>query len=147
VFINFNSTMASPASLRDLYTDPSSAWAFLSPQPGQSSPPNSATPSSSTPSYQWSARPAQNSVFDLSPSLDFTESDSVNVTVVLKGLLASAFMQYTSTAIAMPWEVGKMLLQVQWVPRETGEPEPNDELDEEEDAVSVSLDAYKFSHH
>jgi hypothetical protein len=32
-------------------------------------------------------------------------------------LLASAFLQYTTTAIAMPWEVGKVLLQVQWVPK------------------------------
>jgi mitochondrial fusion and transport protein UGO1 len=137
--------MTSPASLRDLYTDPSSNWAFLSPQPGQSSPPN-ATISASTPSYQWSTRPAQNSIFDLSPSLDFSEPDSINVTLVLKGLLATAFMQYTSTAIAMPWEVGKMLLQVQWVPRDAGEPEPELE-EEEEDVVSIPIDLTHFTSH
>ncbi|KAG8798158.1 hypothetical protein FRC17_007547, partial [Serendipita sp. 399] len=37
--------------------------------------------------------------------------------IALKALLASAFIQYTTTAIAMPWEVGKVLLQVQWVPK------------------------------
>jgi hypothetical protein len=34
----------------------------------------------------------------------------------LKVLIASALLGYTTTAIAMPWEVGKCLLQVQWVP-------------------------------
>jgi mitochondrial fusion and transport protein UGO1 len=65
---------------------------------------------------------------------------------VLKGLLATAFMQYTSTAIAMPWEVGKMLLQVQWVPRDAGEPEPELE-EEEEDIVSIPVDLAHFTSH
>jgi fusion and transport protein UGO1 len=42
-------------------------------------------------------------------------------------------MQYTNTAIVMPWEVGRLLLQVQWVPRDAGEPELNAETAEEED--------------
>ena len=33
-------------------------------------------------------------------------------------MISSALMQYTSTAMAMPFEVGKTLLQVQWSPRE-----------------------------
>lgn len=37
---------------------------------------------------------------------------------MLKAIVAAAFMQYTTAAIAMPWDVGKLLLQVQWVPRE-----------------------------
>jgi fusion and transport protein UGO1 len=49
-------------------------------------------------------------------------------------------MQYTSTAIAMPWEVGRLLLQVQWVPRDAGEPEPGTEIAEEDDeAVCIDL--------
>lgn len=36
----------------------------------------------------------------------------------------------------MPWEVGKLLLQVQWVPRDTGDPDPVTDLEEEDDAVS-----------
>jgi len=43
------------------------------------------------------------------------------VAKVFKALVASAVLQYTSTAIVMPWEVGKLLLQVQWVPRDAGE--------------------------
>jgi mitochondrial fusion and transport protein UGO1 len=47
------------------------------------------------------------------------EPGYITASVILKGIVASAFLQYGSTAIAMPWEVGKMLLQVQWVPRDT----------------------------
>ena len=36
----------------------------------------------------------------------------------IKGLLVSGALQYTSTCLAMPFEIGKLLLQVQWVPRE-----------------------------
>jgi fusion and transport protein UGO1 len=41
----------------------------------------------------------------------------------------------------MPWEVGKLLLQVQWVPRDTGDPsaeleEEGEDEEEEADAVS-----------
>lgn len=51
--------------------------------------------------------------------------------LLLKTLVASAFLQYTTTAIAMPWEVGKLLLQVQWVPRDAAE------SDDEEPVVEV----------
>lgn len=50
-----------------------------------------------------------------------------------KALVASAVLQYTSTAIVMPWEVGKLLLQVQWVPRDAGEEMDVDDLDDEEE--------------
>lgn len=36
-------------------------------------------------------------------------------------MLASTLLHYSSTAIAMPWEVGKLLLQVQWVPRDASD--------------------------
>jgi fusion and transport protein UGO1 len=49
--------------------------------------------------------------------------------IALKALLASAFLQYTTTAIAMPWEVGKVLLQVQWVPKRFEEGEFGLELE------------------
>jgi fusion and transport protein UGO1 len=57
--------------------------------------------------------------------------------LLVKSLVASAVLQYTSTAIAMPWEVGKMLLQVQWVPRNAVLPEQiPDEGGEDEEVVS-----------
>lgn len=128
--------MSAPASLRELYIDPSSAWAFIpptSPQPVQAS-----EPAPSGPSYQWSTRPSHNSIFDLSPSLDLSEPSSSNAANLLKTLVASAVLQYTSTAIAMPWEVGKLLLQVQWVPRHVGEPEEPEYIEENDDVLSDS---------
>lgn len=126
--------MGTPASLRDLYIDPSTAWAFV--PPSTTSPPVKITESApSGPSYQWSTRPSHNSIFDLSPSLDLSEPSGVNAANLLKTLVASAVLQYTSTAIAMPWEVGKLLLQVQWVPRDAGEPEEPELVEDNDDAV------------
>jgi hypothetical protein len=51
-------------------------------------------------------------------------------------------MQYATTAIAMPFEVGKTLLQVQWIPREqtddAEEDKPPETMREEEDVVCIS---------
>ncbi|KAG6910550.1 hypothetical protein DXG01_009500 [Tephrocybe rancida] len=129
--------MSAPPSLRDLYIDSSSAWAFIPPAvplPAAAAP----EPTSSGASYQWSTRPSHNSIFDLSPSLDLSEPSGINVTNLLKALVASAVLQYSSTAIAMPWEVGKLLLQVQWVPRDVGEPEEQEIIDDNDDALSDS---------
>lgn len=114
-----SNVMTTPSSLRDLYIDPSSAWSFLPPQPN-----TAVSPPSPAPVYQWSARPSHNSILDLSPSLDLSEPSGINASQLLKAFAASAVLQYTSTAIVMPWEVGKLLLQVQWVPRDAGDPEP-----------------------
>jgi len=46
------------------------------------------------------------------------EPSGVEIRLLLKSLIAGAVLQYTSTALAMPFEVGKLLLQVQWVPRD-----------------------------
>jgi hypothetical protein len=140
--INYNiNAMTAPPSLRDLYNYPSSAWSFL-PAPTPSSDTTSPAHSqvvSPTYQYQWSTRPSYNSIFDLSPSIDLNERSSLNATLLFRSLLASAVLQYTSSAIAMPWEVGKLLLQVQWVPRDTGNPGPNTDLEEEDDAVSDTV--------
>jgi fusion and transport protein UGO1 len=51
----------------------------------------------------------------------------------------AGMLQYATTAIAMPFEVGKVLLQVQWIPKEhlmPVETEPTLQAQEdEEDAV------------
>jgi len=96
-------------------------------------------PSSST--HQWQTRPTRaspNSIFDLSPSLDLSEPSGINAAQLFKAFVASAVLQYTSTAIVMPWEVGKLLLQVQWVPRDAGEVDEDEvevAVDDQEDAV------------
>ena len=132
--------MNSPSSLRDLYIDPSQAWNFVPPIPAATAKAASEPllEGPNVPVHQWSMRPSPNSIFDLSPSLDLSEPSGINVAQLFKALVASAILQYTSTAIVMPWEVGKMLLQVQWVPRDAGEPEPlNLEVleDDHDDAV------------
>lgn len=47
----------------------------------------------------------------------FNEADA-GISDILRALLISGALQYTSTCLAMPFEVGKLLLQVQWVPRD-----------------------------
>ncbi|UZJ54432.1 hypothetical protein CBS101457_003752 [Exobasidium rhododendri] len=54
-----------------------------------------------------------------------------------KALFLSAAFQYASTCLAMPFEVGKLLLQVQWVPKDEvwiafGEMEREDEMKQRE---------------
>ena len=72
-------------------------------------------------------------MFELSPTL--AEPGGVDMSFVFKALIAGLVVGYTTTAIAMPWEVGKCLLQVQWVPRDAeqvddSEP-PTEEVAEE----------------
>lgn len=132
-----------PSSLRDLYIDPSQAWTFVPPIPAAAvKAASQRLPEGlNAPVHQWSMRPSPNSIFDLSPSLDLSEPSGINAAQLFKAIVASAILQYTSTAIVMPWEVGKMLLQVQWVPRDAGEPEPLDSEvveDDHDDAMSDS---------
>lgn len=77
----------------------------------------------------------QNSIFELSPEL--AEPGGLDLGLLFKTLIASAALGYTTTAIAMPWEVGKCLLQVQWVPRDV-EQVDEAELAPEEVAEEVS---------
>ncbi|KAJ7919056.1 mitochondrial carrier domain-containing protein [Mycena leptocephala] len=112
---------SSSASLRGLYSDPSSAWSFVQSIPAIPS------NSSSQPLLQHSHI---NELAD--------PSDGIDPINLLKTLAASAVLQYTSTAIAMPWEVAKLLLQVQWVPRDAGDPEPPEIAEDNDDALSDS---------
>ncbi|OJT09597.1 Mitochondrial fusion and transport protein ugo1 [Trametes pubescens] len=110
--------LPTPASLRDLYVPPSNAWSFIPPALQENA--SAASMNSSAPgpsSGKWSTRPAPNPLFELSSS--FAGDDSgLDITSLAKELLAAALLQYATNAIAQPWEVGKTLLQVQWVPRE-----------------------------
>ncbi|PFH50759.1 hypothetical protein AMATHDRAFT_60382, partial [Amanita thiersii Skay4041] len=139
--------MSTQPSLRDLYADPSTTWAFK--LPTVRAPQNVSTTVARTPpssSYQWTSRSPHDSILNLSPSLDLSEPTVTHAGQFLKTLVASTLLQYTTTAAAMPWEVGKVLLQVQWVPRDAGEPEPTEYVEEveNEDAFSDASndDAY-----
>ncbi|KAI1797565.1 mitochondrial carrier [Ganoderma leucocontextum] len=110
---------SAPASLRDLYTTPSTAWSFVPPSLPQDSNSNSSHPPVAGPSSsgQWATRTAPNPLFELSSSLSGDES-GLDIASLAKELLAAALLQYATSALAQPWEVGKTLLQVQWVPRD-----------------------------
>ncbi|KAF5341556.1 hypothetical protein D9757_014564 [Collybiopsis confluens] len=126
--------MNSSSSIRDLYSDPSSSWSFTAAtQPN--APLNSAAAVSSPGPSTWKAavRPPHNSIFDLSPDLNDVSVADINVVQVLRTVLASAMLQYASTAIAMPWEVGKLLLQVQYVPRDVQDSGVIQEVPEEDE--------------
>lgn len=107
----------SSSSLRDMYAPSQAPWSFI-PSQGNNTSPSAVTSSVSQTSYEWSTRTLTDPVFDLSSALSLTEPSGVDVKLLLKGLIAGAVLQYTSTALAMPFEVGKLLLQVQWVPRD-----------------------------
>src|SRR5229473_2973984 len=129
----YSLSMSNPSSLRDLYGAHSPTWSFIPPSTGPSSRPPPPPRTSGIPSYTFSSRPAQNSIFELSPTL--AEPGGLDLGLLLKTLIASAVLGYTTTVIAMPWEVGKCLLQVQWVPRDAeqvddSEP-PTEEVAEE----------------
>ncbi|KAN0100881.1 Mitochondrial carrier domain containing protein [Tylopilus felleus] len=119
--------MASNPSLRDMYNPPLSQWTFIPP-----SVPKQSTTNASSASYQWTTHPTPNSIFDLSPSLGVGEPSSFEVSLLFRSLVASALLQYSSTAMAMPLEVGKMLLQIQWVPKDALTQEHEDEAEDVE---------------
>ncbi|KAH9912247.1 mitochondrial carrier [Epithele typhae] len=125
-----------PASLRDLYTTPSNAWSFVPPpltQDNSTNPPLSG-PSSST--QQWSTRTSPNPLFGLSPSL--TDDSGLDITSLAKELCLAALLQYSTAAIAQPWEVGRTLLQVQWVPRDPADISPEAGAENLEDEGELS---------
>lgn len=129
--------MASNPSLRDLYSPPSSQWTFI--PPTSSAVPKQSTTNTSFTSYQWITRPAPNSILDLSSSLSVGEPSSLDVTLLFRSLVASALLQYSSTAMAMPLEVGKLLLQIQWVPKDALTKDSEDEAEEVETVCQMLL--------
>lgn len=114
-----------PASLRDLYITPSNTWSFVPPSLSHDSS-NSTHPPVSGPSTssQWSTRTAPNPLFDLSSTLSGDDS-GLDITSLAKEFLAAALLQYATSALVQPWEVGRTLLQVQWVPRDPSDIAPD----------------------
>lgn len=113
----------SSGSLRETYAAPTDAWAFI---PASSSSSNSSTGNPTTSGTTWT-RPASSRphVFDLTPT-PFDDFGSVMLDDVggrdwgklISDALAAGVLSYASTAVVMPFEVAKVLLQVQWIPKE-----------------------------
>ena len=128
--------MSNPSSLRNLYSTSPPTWSFTPPS-NSTGPPPGAPQTSNVSSHTFSSRPVQNSIFELSPGL--ADPGGLDLGLLLKTLIASAALGYTTTAIAMPWEVGKCLLQVQWVPRDA------EQVDEAEPATEEVAEEVRSS--
>ena len=127
---------AGSGSLRDQYAAPPPSWSFVPPESLNSSSSNGARLQvEKDPSFQWSTRPRQNSIYDLSPDLDI-EPNTPNAVALLRAFAASAILQYLGAAIENPFEVGKTLLQIQYIPRNTV-PIDDGEHNQEEEEVRV----------
>lgn len=50
--------------------------------------------------------------------LDLDSGEPASVEGLVKGFLSTSLLGFASTAIVQPFEVGKVLLQVQWIPKE-----------------------------
>ncbi|GJE85910.1 mitochondrial carrier [Phanerochaete sordida] len=105
--------MSSPTSLRDLYAAPPDSWAFNAP-PANGSDALAAAPSSS---YQWTVQTGPTPSPQALLGLASHDDEGLDAKAVAVGLVTAALMQYATAAVATPWEVGKTLLQVQWIPR------------------------------
>ena len=129
--------MSSSGSLRDLNTDSRPTWTFVPPS-DNSTTPSVGPPADPSSSYQWTARPRPNSIYELSPDLDF-EPNAPNAVALIRAATASALLQYLSAALENPWEVGKTLLQVQYVPRDVQAAEEAEAIQEDEEEVGLTL--------
>jgi fusion and transport protein UGO1 len=120
-----------PASLRDLYNPPASSWQFHPPSTPPPLPSSSSSPS---------IRPVASYDFPRHRTRRSGVVSLENAGAVANAVVFSALAQFSSTAIAMPFEVGKTLLQVQWVPRDASasavDPGDGTELDEDDADVS-----------
>lgn len=128
--------MSSPTSLRDLYAPPPAAWAFNAPPTNATEAVSVVTPPST--SYQWSTRQSGSSLLGMTGKLP--DDEGLDVKALIVGLFTSALLQYATTAVAVPWEVSKTLLQVQWIPRDLDTiPTRELEYEDEEEVCIVTI--------
>ncbi|KEP54390.1 carrier protein [Rhizoctonia solani 123E] len=124
---------STPNSLRDLYAAPPDGWSFI---PAPEDLASSGTKNTAAPWPSRSARSADSHVFDLAPVA--SDVVSLDLRMAIKALIASGVLQYATTAIAMPFEVGKVLLQIQWIPKDHVVPAPEEPGTEEKDEDALS---------
>ncbi|KAF9535477.1 mitochondrial carrier [Crepidotus variabilis] len=132
--------MTSSSSLRDLYVDPNQAWAFLPPKASSSVPTPPAPIAGAAAEFPSSSTSKFNLPYEFNTS-PYDDDGHINLPQLFRSFVTAGVLQYTSTAIVMPWEVGKLLLQVQWVPRDAGEPEQLSTEGVEDDNDDVLSDA------
>ncbi|WVR09231.1 hypothetical protein IAU60_006295 [Kwoniella sp. DSM 27419] len=122
------SSNARPASVRGLYTPPAEEWVFL---PPTVNPPSSSTPAPTTPSHL------------PTPFTPSPPEDDENLALPALGRPLNLFLsEYLTTAMGMPFEVGKTLLQVEYRPRRRFAP-AEDELGAEDFELQDEDKPYK----
>lgn len=94
---------------------------YVAPAPTDSSfglpkSPSSARASPPTPSA--SLRPPRPNRYEASISSSYDDPYTPTAGTMLRAFVTSSLLSFTSTALVMPFEVGKTLAQVQWVPKE-----------------------------
>lgn len=141
-------------SLRGAYSSTAAEWTFIE-APGSSSSASSSSAagasSSSAGAWSSSSAPPRARVLDLSPypieDLDAGAAD-VDLRTAFKWLISAGVLQYATTGIAMPFEVAKILMMCQWIPKDATEGElpssrkrngsdSNEDEDEKDDSVST----------
>ena len=138
-------------SLRDAYSPPTNEWTFVAiPTSGTPSSAGSAGPSTSASTWSAGPPPSRARVLDLSP-YPYEEIDSdaaLDTKSAFRWLVSAAVLQYATTGIAMPFEVAKILMQCQWIPKDaiegespitTEEAHEDDDSEDNEDSVRHSL--------
>ncbi|KAI7960477.1 hypothetical protein MJO29_005545 [Puccinia striiformis f. sp. tritici] len=112
--------------------------------------------SSSSGAAGYSLRNRTSVIPDYDIDLRGPSTDTANLSLILRGYLSAGLMAFTSAAMVMPFEVGKTLLQVQWIPAQalhdpsihihppSQDPSTEDYLEEEEDEEDDddNLDTY-----
>ncbi|KAG8858724.1 hypothetical protein FRB96_004861 [Tulasnella sp. 330] len=143
---------SSGGSLRDTYSTPPDSWSFV--------PEITSTGSSSlnASNASW-GRSSKTHVFDMTPApfedirsgLLLDEMDGRDWGKMTSDFVASMMLAYAGTAVVMPFEVAKTLLQVQWIPKEdiddVMEPPVEPQIvqgDNDEDAMSDTSASWYF---
>ena len=138
------------SSLRGAYSPTVNEWTFVATPALSTSPTGSVGPSSSSSTWTASPPPNRAPVFDLSPypydGID--PGGSLDAKGAFKWLVSAAILQYATTGIAMPFEVAKILMQCQWIPKEAVEGERPDfiEEDNEEHDSDDKEDSVRHDH-
>jgi len=102
------------ASLSFLFVPapPQEEWLFLPPTPGQPSSNPTTTPSST-----YNSPPSGSTSGAASSPIVGLEIDPDDEPFTMYGVLATFASEYLTTALGMPFEVGKTLLQVEYKPK------------------------------
>ncbi|KAI9611940.1 hypothetical protein H4Q26_008029 [Puccinia striiformis f. sp. tritici PST-130] len=112
--------------------------------------------SSSSGAAGYSLRNRTSVIPDYDIDLRGPSTDTANLSLILRGYLSAGLMAFTSAAMVMPFEVGKTLLQVQWIPAQalhdpsihihppSQDPSTEDYLEEEEDEEDDDILGYLF---